>query len=657
NALADNRQLIVADGGQVLMSAGARDSLLASVVNNSGTIQAQTVANRAGKIVLLGGMAAGTTTVSGTLDASAPTGGDGGFIETSAAHVKVADGASVTTAAGMGLTGSWLIDPVDYTIAASGGDITGTQLSANLAGTDITIQSTSGGSGTNGDINVNDAVSWSSNKLTLNAQNNINIGANLTIASSGGLALEFGQGALAAGNTSNILTTGGVVNLFVLATFTTKQGSDGDVKSYRVINSLGSAGSTNTKNLQGMSGGMTANYVLGKDIDASATSGWNSDAGFLPIGDGTTPYTGTFNALGHTISNLTINRPTTDRVGLFGKVGTGGSVLNVGLVGGSVTGNGFTGGLVGENRYGRVSNSYATGAVNGGDNAGGLVGNNYGGTISNSYATGAVNGGSYAGGLVGFNDYGGGTISNSYASGAVSGSDNVGGLAGRSNGTVSNSYASGAVNGSGDGVGGLIGYNAYKISNSYASGAVSGTGSRVGGLAGFNDGTVTASFWNTTTSGQTTSDGGVGMTTADMQTQANFTSATAANGNVPPAWDLANTWIVYNGHTSPLLRSFMTALTVTASNDTKTYDGLAYSGGNGATYSTTPNGNLLGTLSYGGTSQSAKNAGSYVITGSGLYSNQQGYLISYLDGALTVNKADLTLSGTRAYDGSSAVVG
>ena len=100
NALADNHQLIVADGGQVLMSAGAKDSLLASVVNNSGTIQARTVENRAGKIVLLGGMAAGTTTVSGTMDASAPTGGDGGFIETSAAHVKVADGASVTTAAG-----------------------------------------------------------------------------------------------------------------------------------------------------------------------------------------------------------------------------------------------------------------------------------------------------------------------------------------------------------------------------------------------------------------------------------------------------------------------------------------------------------------------------------------------------------------------------
>jgi filamentous hemagglutinin family protein len=659
NALADNRQLIVADGGQVLMSAGARDSLLASVVNNSGTIQAQTVANRGGKIVLLGGMAAGTTIVAGRLDASAPNGGNGGFIETSAAHVKVGDDARVATAAGMGLTGSWLIDPVDFTIAAAGGDITGAQLSTNLAGTDITIQSTSGGSGSAGDVNVNDAVSWSAHKLTLNAQNNININANLNASSTASLALEFGQGAVAAGNASNVITHNGAsVNLPAGTTnFTTKQGSDGTVKAYTVITSLGAAGSTTGTDLQGIGSGVsTQNFALGADIDASATSGWNAGAGFLPDAPNFPNFTGTFDGLGHIISNLTINRPLVSRVGLFEKIGNGGVVRNVGLVGGSITGNSMVGGLVGENAYGTISNSYTTGTVHGSSYTGGLVGNNYGGAISNSYATGAVSGGSYTGGLVGNNNYGGSTISNSYASGTVSGSSSTGGLAGRSNGTVSNSYASGAVSSTGSSVGGLIGYNASTISNSYATGAVSG-GSSVGGLAGFNNGTVTASFWDTTTSGQATSAGGVGMTTADMQTQANFTSATAANGNVNPAWDLANTWTVYDGHTSPLLRSFMTALTVTASNDTKTYDGLAYSGGNGATYSTTPNGNLLGTLSYGGTSQSATNAGSYAITGSGLYSNQQGYLISYGDGALTVNKADLALSGTRTYDGSNAVAG
>jgi len=122
--------------------------------------------------------------------------------------------------------------------------------------------------------------------------------------------------------------------------------------------------------------------------------------------------------------------------------------------------------------------------------------------------------------------------------------------------------------------------------------------SDIGGLVGSNYSTVSNSFWNTTTSGRLTSAGGLGLATADMQTQANFTSATAANGNVNPVWDFANTWVIYEGFTNPLLRSFMTPLTVTANNATKTYDGLAYSGANGVTYSSIPNANLLGTPNY-----------------------------------------------------------
>ena len=125
NNLAANKQLIAADGGLVIMTAGARDALLASVVNNTGVIEARTVENHNGTIELLGGMTAGTVHVGGTLDASAPNGGNGGFIETSAAHVEVANDARITTAAATGLTGSWLVDPQDFTIAPSGGDITG----------------------------------------------------------------------------------------------------------------------------------------------------------------------------------------------------------------------------------------------------------------------------------------------------------------------------------------------------------------------------------------------------------------------------------------------------------------------------------------------------------------------------------------------------
>ena len=82
--------------------------------------------------------------------------------------------------------------------------------------------------------------------------------------------------------------------------------------------------------LQEMENNLTAHYALGNDIDASGTVGWNSGAGFLPIGDSTNMFTGSLDGRGHKITNLFINRGGTDYVGLFGYVGSGGVVENVG---------------------------------------------------------------------------------------------------------------------------------------------------------------------------------------------------------------------------------------------------------------------------------------------------------------------------------------
>ena len=101
NDLAENRQLIQADGGRVIMTAGAHDSLLASAVNNSGIIEARGVENHSGSIVLTAGMQSGSVEVGGTLDAGAPAGGPGGFIETSAAKVNI-DAHANLTAGGAG---------------------------------------------------------------------------------------------------------------------------------------------------------------------------------------------------------------------------------------------------------------------------------------------------------------------------------------------------------------------------------------------------------------------------------------------------------------------------------------------------------------------------------------------------------------------------
>ena len=206
NALADNKQLIQANGGQVILSARAADALSAAVVNNTGVIEAKTLQNQSGRILLMGDMTSGQVNVSGKLDASAPNGGDGGFIETSAAHVNVADGTSITTAAAPGKTGNWLIDPNDYVIAATGGNITGAALATSLATTNVTIQTaTQGTAGGNGDISVNDTVTKTGagvTTLTLDAERHIHV--NSAISSTGGPLNVVMTADVAGTNTGNV---------------------------------------------------------------------------------------------------------------------------------------------------------------------------------------------------------------------------------------------------------------------------------------------------------------------------------------------------------------------------------------------------------------------------------------------------------------------
>jgi hypothetical protein len=777
-SVADNGGLLRADGGLVVMTAGAKDALLASVVNNTGVVEARTVASRDGTISLLGDPGAGAVNVAGTLDASAPDGGKGGRIETSAARVEVADTARVTTASRGGLYGSWLVDPRDFTVARSGGDISGATLSTELANTSVTLRSSGGAKSGHGDINVNDAVSWSSNtSLGLIAANNVNLNVNVSLTATGasaGIAINpnTANGSAPASGTGRFrLGTYATINLpNVSPTSTTALVIGGT--SYAVLNRLGSQGSSTGTDLQGINGHLSGHFALGSNIDASATSGWSAGAGFTPIGNSGSAFTGTIDGLGHSVGNLTIDRPTMDDVGLFGVISSTSVIRNLGVNGGSVTGansvgalagnnyggtiissyasarvrgaadvgglvgtnfaglvpaatdyvrgtisyshatgsvsgtGNYVGGLVGYN-HGTVSTSFATGSVSGATyvgglagfiegnyqevgsvfnshatgsvkgaadvgglvgaigggyggsidkgwasgsvtgagNVGGLLGYNGGGTIfygvsagtagtvarshatgnvsgsganigglvglngggiSSSYETGGVAGGNQVGGLVGLNggwngnyrtgpagriteshasgsvkgatDVGGlvgfngggngsygivGTVSNSYAGGKVSGTSNVGGLVGNNSyGTsVNNSYARGSVGGGSD-VGGLVGLNSGPggnyglvgvISKTYSTGQVSGT-SGVGGLVGSNGGSVGDSFWDVTTSRRTASAGGRGMTTAQMQQQVNFTSATAANGNANPGWDFASIWFMNNGHTYPLLR-------------------------------------------------------------------------------------------------------
>jgi hypothetical protein len=101
------------------------------------------------------------------------------------------------------------------------------------------------------------------------------------------------------------------------------------------------------------------------------------------VGTGVAEFTGSLDGAGYTINALTINRPTTDYVGLFGYLGTAASVSRLGLVGGAVTGRNYVGALAGYNA-GTISQSYASSVVTGLSYVGALAGYNAG-TISQSY--------------------------------------------------------------------------------------------------------------------------------------------------------------------------------------------------------------------------------------------------------------------------------
>ena len=179
NGLLQNGGLIQADGGQVLLTAQAAGNLLSTVVNNTGVIRAQTIDNHNGTIKLLADMQSGTINVGGTLDASAPNGGNGGFIETSASHVLLDNSALVNTLAPVGNSGLWLLDPVNWTIAFAAGDETPAQVENSLAISNRLITVTN-------NIVVSDPITWSTvQSLTLNAGNDVLINATMTASTAG----------------------------------------------------------------------------------------------------------------------------------------------------------------------------------------------------------------------------------------------------------------------------------------------------------------------------------------------------------------------------------------------------------------------------------------------------------------------------------------
>ena len=289
-------------------------------------------------------------------------------------------------------------------------------------------------------------------------------------------------------------------------------------------------------------------YELSNDLDFdtngndSADSGdtyWNNGAGWTPIGGWSDYFTGTFEGNSNKLSNLHINATsssddsTPDIGGLFGSIGKGGAVKNLGLEDVNITvsstgdnaEDGIQVGAVAADNRGTITGVWSSGSVTGSSqrkssdswvNVGGLVARNdkggsgsdaYEGVIRASYSTAAVtsraasttlvNADARAAGLVAVNK---GTIAASFATGNVN--------TNRSTATASLRRAR---------TGGLVAINnGGTVTASYATGNITSTSivsAWDGGLVGRNNnGTVTASYSTGTvmaSSGATKNRGGL----------------------------------------------------------------------------------------------------------------------------------------------------
>ena len=175
-------------------------------------------------------------------------------------------------------------------------------------------------------------------------------------------------------------------------------------------------------------------YKLMNDLDLSD---YASGEGWVPIGNNTNPFKGSFDGNHKIITGLTINRTGTSFQGLFGLTDTGSLVQNLGVENVSVRGGDYLGGVAGI-VSGTVQSCYSTGSISGAQNIGGVAGN-VAGTAENCYSTADVSGASaYVGGVAGRVA---GTAKNCYSTGSVSGANSIGGVAGNVSGLVENCAA------------------------------------------------------------------------------------------------------------------------------------------------------------------------------------------------------------------------
>lgn len=720
NALVENRGAIVADGGSVYLTTQAANDLINGVVNNNGLLQAQTLDDITGHVEVYAH--GGTANISGVLDASAPILGNGGFIETSGVIVNLGNNLTINAGSVNENGGQWLLDPYDYTIDATAAS---TIVTALNNGTGVTISTAnassagvSGTSATLGDITVASAIAKTAGgdaTLTLQAANTIALNApissttgklNVSLLADNDNGTHNGTGIVILND--SITTNGGNINFGDGATMSinsvsTKVGGDVYVggSSAQALTTNGGSVTINGEMILANPNGLNIDTTVSASNGGNVTFGGllNSGNSYASVAYSNTwtnakaaAQAGTGAAVGDTYLVTITSRLENAVAGRAGNylgawLGAQRDLTNTGtdaytwhwiggpegLMNGGAglaffqqnTGSG--GGTAINGQY----NNFGSGEPNGSGSSGESAAQFFGtaGQWNDLTATSpAASSGPYSvsqyiqetnlaaspltintgSGTVTFN----GAVGSNKALASLNvnaGAIVTNGI--KTDGIVSLEAKTGNINVAGNVVSESTGSNAILLNagKNAAAGTVSGgdivvsngstftTGS--GGKAMLYTGSVTGS---TNLAGSGTSVGVGNSRYNSDESVSNFSTAIGSSG----------VYAIYREQPT---------ISITAVDQSKTYDKQVYSGANSANSSGFVNGDTSSILSggitgYGGTATSATAAGTYAIAPTGNYSNGLGYAISYVNGNLTINKKDITASYStqeKYYDGTT----
>lgn len=468
--------------------------------------------------------------------------GDGGFVETSGAQrLSVADTAAVFTQAMNGIWGTWLLDPADLVVGATGtaSAATGTNLPTGdttiaasnvetaLNTTNVTLLATNS-------ITVNEAInSASGNNLTLDAPtanlnqritltgtlagngvNTVNVGANGSVQNGVDVAAANGTVNVAAGTFTEATEISISRAVIISGAGQTSTVLDGQ-GTHRVLNNT-SAGTLTLENLTVQNGSTTGDgggffssgAVTLNNTTVSGNSAGDRGGGFRSNGAVTLNNAtvsgnsaadnggGIYNRNGTiTLNNATVSGNSSNRYG--GGIHTRNAIVvtNSNVSGNSALRNG--GGLYSRGGNITVTNSTVSGNSSN-RNTGGIWARNSSITLTDSTVSGnsarRSAAGTYSSRL---------TVTNSTVSGNTAG-DLGGGLYATGSTTVTNSTISGntAVNKGG----GMYFRNTLTITNSTISGNSSNRG---GGI--YSRGGGVATLTNSTVSGNSANNNGGGI--------------------------------------------------------------------------------------------------------------------------------------------------